>query len=197
MTIKQGIIGALFWGMLAQPISAKLIFEWRDTSVPEQERGKIEQRLQRVALKYTEQKYADLGAYNFITAEERYVIQIGNEAPFLAGHSAARRTVILRQCFPCPQLDIVFFHELDHAYAYAMGDIRLRFSVKNPSVFNWYLTESRALQKEYLYIDEIQNVIPKKYYQKFQECKENDISETYRKRGILMKEWIKEYSSSK
>lgn len=174
--------------LCAAPSYAGLEFDWSDSSLSKEKRQQIETTIKRTALLYTEENYADLGVYNFLTAAERYSIHVesdlGQAGEYWMGAEGGE--LFLDESCVKDQvlLEIVVFHEFSHAYDYTVTEniremeyakaknLKERRQARQRTAWLTQIiavTEQRALKKEQQYVEDIKLKIPKELYQKLQD----------------------------
>ncbi len=182
------MLACVLSGILSTPCSAEIVFDWSDSTVPKEQRQRIEEIVHTAAAKYKEEKYADLGVYDFAAASEKYTLHFENDLgqPGEYWMGAEGGAMFLDDVLSTQDafLEIVVFHEFSHAYDYTVTE-NIRWNAyqkaKNQKERKqarqntaWLTnivatTEYRAKKKEHQFVEEIKDRIPTKLYDKLQE----------------------------
>ena len=193
--MKTTLHSLLLFGLLSNPAYSELIFQWNDIDTPKEKRSGVEERIKNIALKYTDKKYAEYGEYNFVTSNEKYYISIVHD-PYAAGFNPERRIQIGN--IPDPLMEIIMVHEFAHAYDLEKGIDEIKMAVLDKNEITMPLIEGRATKKEYIYLQEIKDKIPEKYYKKLMRCVDKeDYYKTYMKRSLILLKWVEEVTGIK
>lgn len=170
---------------LAAPCFGEIRFDWQefdkirevakdtpfdakvDIAFFEYNRSDLVKAVKNAALKFTEQKYGERGAYNFLTSQTKFIVRFEDLRGLGGTYSAAKENyenknlVILDRKLTknIPTLKIFALHEFSHAYDDMYPEI-------SSCGVNCH-TEQRAQIKEELFIQELKNEIPADLYQRY------------------------------
>ena len=183
--IKQSI---LFFALLT-PVygQTNLIYK---VNVPQNERTLIEQKVKFLASKYMQKPYADKEPCDFLQKEYVNICIVNfDDTKYIStlANCDVDKHLINIDYFNVPPtsslFEICIIHELAHLYDYINGRD---------------LDEGHACKKEYLYMNEIKNSIPLKYFtalKKLEPKKKsmlNSWEDVYKRRGIILDKWSEE-----
>ena len=191
--MKKGLLVYLLSSALAAPCSAKIIFDWEDSSLPLEKREHLEEVIKKVSEKYKENKYGDYSAYDFLASPKTHGIRIVNEPTTYWPGDADFDLLELNAYFAedISHLEVQMIHEFSHMYDYTMvgmlklqekeargkEKIILRKKRRDLEKHLGYIpSEIRASRKEYHYVQEIKERIPPSFY--------NDLQKRWEKRKI-------------
>ncbi len=165
----------LFFCSLSLQCRGEIVLNFPST-VPQAEQQKIEDAIHQAALKFTEKKYADRGAYNFVTTSTRFVVRFVNLRGLGGTYSAACEnyenknlvTLDAKLLRNLPALKIFALHEFSHAY----DDMFPKISRCGRNCD----TEYNAQKKEEWFFQEMKDPLPSHLYQLYiqRHTKQND-----------------------
>ncbi len=163
--------------------AGEVSFEWKD--VPTSAQEQVETAVKTAALKFTEKKYAERGAYDFITSPTKFIVRFEDLRGLGGTYSAAREnhenknmvTLDIKLMKNQTVLKIIALHEFSHAY----DDMLPEKSICGINC----LTEPHAQNKEELFIQELKNYIPAGIYQKYMQRHKSSDAGDIRRKALL------------
>lgn len=193
--MKKGLVSVILAGALysmpCEAAFAEIKFDWQDSPVKAEKRKSLEDKVISSALRYTESKYADFGAYNFVTCSEVYTVRfddVGQLGEFWIGSKGGTFFFEASLANRPTMLEVVSLHEFCHGYDMVYGEIRVNEIYKNAKTIQEKRqamdkaseiqkirsnTENHSKKKEKMFVDEIQNRLSDSDYNELKPRYEN------------------------
>ncbi len=143
----MAVVSFLFFIVLVTFVEADIKFDWIDhyngqSAVPVDSRSAIEAKVKLAASKYVEDRYAELGPYDFANSNKDFMVSFNSDSetsPEMFEYFPGSRESDLIICNPVlakallqdprlTELEVAMLHEFGHAYYYAKTDSQIGLS---------------------------------------------------------------------
>ncbi len=167
-----------------------------DMAVLECNKSDLVKAVKEAALKFTEKQYADYDTYNFITSGEVFIVRFGELGNYCGKYehrrekNSSHNNLLLNVKLVKDRtlLKLITLHEFSHAYDLLIFGDKIPGKLKRMYV---EMQESRATQKERIYLHELQESVPESMYKRFMDAYAGDnYFRAYLARGHVLVEWM-------